>query len=137
MFVSKVTYIGSLRTEAIHLSSGTTINTDAPIDNHGKGMAFSPTDLVATALASCMFTVMGIASEAHGFNMDGSSANITKIMAGNPRRIGEIHVQMTIIDRNLTEKQRAILEHTARTCPVLCSLSEEIQKIISFEYVPG
>lgn len=136
MFVSKVTYTGSLRTEAIHLSSGNTIFTDAPLDNHGKGMAFSPTDLVSTALACCMFTVMGIAAETHGIQLEGSSAHVTKIMASEPRRIGEIHVKMEIIDRNLTDKQKAILEHAARTCPVLYSLSSEIEKNISFEYLP-
>jgi putative redox protein len=135
MCVSKVTYTGDLRTEAIHLSSGNTIITDAPVDNHGKGLAFSPTDLVSTALASCMFTVMGITAETQGIDISGSTAHVTKIMANDPRRISEIHVKMEIIDRNLTEKQRKILEHTARTCPVLYSLSADIQKQISFEYI--
>jgi putative redox protein len=136
MFVSKVTYTGELRTEAVHIASGNTIITDAPVDNHGKGMAFSPTDLVSTALASCMFTVIGIAGQTHGFDLSGSTAHVTKMMANDPRRISEIHVKLEIIDRNLTDKQKAIIEHTARTCPVLYSLSTEIQKHISFEYLP-
>ena len=136
MIISKVVYKGHLRTEATHLLSGNTIVTDAPIDNHGKGAAFSPTDLVATATATCMLTVMGLAAQTQEINMEGSSVDITKIMASDPRRISEIHCHLHIHDRGLTEKQKAILENAARTCPVIYSLASEIKKIISFDYIP-
>ena len=86
----KTTYLGGLRTEAIHEQSGTKLITDAPLDNHGKGEAFSPTDLVATALGSCMLTIMGISAEAYGYKLEGTTLEIEKIMVANPRRIGEI-----------------------------------------------
>ena len=87
-------YLGGLRTEATHVQSGTKILTDAPTDNHGKGEAFSPTDLVATALGSCMMTIMGIAAQTHGIDIDGTKLHITKIMSASPRRIGEIVVEV-------------------------------------------
>ena len=93
---SKVTYLGELRTEAIHLQSNTIIHTDAPKDNHGKGEMFSPTDLVATALASCMISIMGIVAMKEGITkVDGATAAVTKIMLSDPRRIGEIHISVT------------------------------------------
>lgn len=126
MIVSKVTYTGALRTSMVHLRSGNTIITDAPTDNNGRGEAFSPTDTVATALAACMFTMMGILCERNDWNMEGSFAEVTKIMESNPRRIGGITIDMTIIDRNLDDKARKMLENTARTCPVLYSLHPQI-----------
>src|SRR5688572_22909494 len=97
MITSTVKYLGQLRTEAVHLKSGNTIITDAPTDNHGKGEAFSPTDLVATALASCMISVMGIVAMKEGITQaDGATAEVTKIMYPDPRRIGEIHVTITM-----------------------------------------
>lgn len=89
MLISKVSYLGELRTSATHLGSGVSIITDAPLDNQGKGEAFSPTDLVATATASCMLTLMGIAARTHGLNIDGTTVEVTKVMASNPRRIAE------------------------------------------------
>ncbi len=135
MIISKVVYKGDLRTEATHLPSGNVIITDAPIDNHGKGEAFSPTDLVATATASCMLTIMGIAAATHGINIDGTKVAVTKIMASNPRRIAEIHCFLQIHDHGMSAKQKIILENAAKTCPVIISLSPEIIKVFSFEYV--
>ncbi|MEZ5015476.1 MAG: OsmC family protein [Flavipsychrobacter sp.] len=132
---SKVDYTGELRTTAIHLRSNTTIETDAPIDNNGKGERFSPTDLVATALASCMCTMMGIAARHHDMNVDGISCDVEKIMAANPRRISEIKVALHMPkDQQYTDKQKKILEHTAMTCPVLESLHPDCKKTVQFNW---
>src|SRR6188472_493621 len=118
---SKITYLGDLRTSSIHLSSGSEIISDAPVDNHGKGEAFSPTDTVANALATCMFTVMGIKARDLAVDFTGSTSEVTKIMGTDPRRITEIHV---VFNMNVSpdDKTKAILEKTAMTCPVLQSL---------------
>lgn len=131
MPTSKVTYLGDLRTSSIHLQSGSEIISDAPTDNNGKGEAFSPTDTVANGLASCMFTVMGIKANDLGVDFSGSTAEVTKIMAAEPRRISEVHVNFNM---NLTtdEKTKTILERTAMTCPVFYSLHPDIKKEISF-----
>jgi len=134
MATSKVLYPGQLRTEATHIASGSKIITDAPIDNHGKGEAFSPTDLLATSLANCMLTVMGIAANTHNINMDGASAEVTKVMAANPRRVSEVHVAITIPAKNYTDKEKSILEHAGRTCPVAQSLHPAIIQNITFIY---
>jgi uncharacterized OsmC-like protein len=133
MPTSKVTYLGNLRTSSIHLQSGSEIITDAPTDNNGKGEAFSPTDSVANGLASCMFTVMGIKAQDLKVDFSSSTAEVTKIMAAEPRRISEIHV---IFDMNLVanEKTRSILERTAMTCPVFYSLHQDIKKVITFNW---
>lgn len=130
---SKIIYKGGLRTEAVHLQSGTQIETDAPTDNNGKGERFSPTDLVATALGSCMLTIMGIAGNTHGFNIEGTEVEITKIMTSNPRRIGEIIVKMTIKGQDsYSAKEKAIIENAAMTCPVFLSLHEDVKKTVEF-----
>lgn len=133
MATSKVTYLGDLRTSSIHLNSGAEIISDAPLDNNGKGEAFSPTDTVANALASCMFTMMGIKSREMGVDFSGSTAEVTKVMAAEPRRISEIHV---IFQMNLQadDKTKAILERTAMTCPVHYSLHPDIKKEIIFNW---
>ncbi len=130
---SKVVYKGNLRTEAEHLQSGSKMITDAPVDNHGKGEAFSPTDTVATALATCMITMMGIKAEEMGIELEGTRAEVTKTMAENPRRISKIEANL-YFPVVYSEKQTKILEHTARTCPVLQSLHPDIEKVISFKY---
>jgi len=135
MATSKIVYTGELRTQATHLASGTQIITDAPVDNHGKGHAFSPTDLLATSLANCMLTVMGIAANTHSINMDGAWAEVTKVMAVDPRRVSEIHVKITMPAKNYTDKEKSILEHAGRTCPVAQSLNKEILQDISFIYL--
>ena len=131
--ISKVTYKGSLRTEAIHVQSGNTIITDAPIDNHGKGEAFSPTDLVATALASCMLTIMGIVANRNHFKINGTIAEIEKIMGANPRRINEIKINIRF-NENFDKKTKRKLENAALTCPVSNSLSENLNESIKFIY---
>ncbi len=130
---STVVYKGDLECEATHLFSGTSIKTDAPTDNQGKGSAFSPTDLVATATANCMLTIMGIKARDHHWNITGTRAEVQKIMADNPRRIGAIVITVYMPENFLAdEKARTILENAARTCPVLMSLNKEIEKDLRF-----
>jgi uncharacterized OsmC-like protein len=133
MLTSKVSYLGELRTEATHIQSNTKIYTDAPKDNYGKGEAFSPTDLVATALASCMISIMGIVAMKDGITpVDGALAEVTKIMYAEPRRIGEIHIKITFPEKEYTEKEKKIYEHAAHTCPVAKSLHPDLKQIIEF-----
>ena len=131
--ISRVEYKGELRTEAVHLKSGKTIITDAPIDNQGKGEAFSPTDLVATALGSCMITIMGIVAEREGITLDGTTAEVEKVMATSPRRIGEVKIKIKFIQK-LNRDQRDKLERAAKTCPVSGSLSEDLKETVEFIY---
>ena len=131
--ISKVKYKGELRTEAEHLRSGKTIITDAPIDNQGKGEAFSPTDIVATALASCMLTIMGIVAERDGIKLEGTIAEVEKIMAENPRRIGEIKIKIKF-SQKLNPEERQKLERAAKTCPVSGSLNENLKETFEFIY---
>ena len=131
---STVVYQGSLRTHCTHLKSGKTIITDAPTDNHGKGEAFSPTDLIATGLASCMISVMGIKANQHNINIEGTKASVTKIMSSNPRRIAKIAVVIEMPAIEYSEKERKLLEHTAKTCPVAHSLHPDIVQELSFIY---
>lgn|SRR5690625_3379843 len=133
MITSKVTYLGSLRTENKHIQSGNTYITDAPVDNHGKGEAFSPTDTVATGLANCMITVMGIKAAELQIDMEGTTAAVTKTMAANPRRISKIEVVLDF-PSGIDSKSQKILENTGRTCPVLQSLHPDIEKIIVFNW---
>jgi uncharacterized OsmC-like protein len=131
--LSTVEYKGDLRTEAVHLDSGEQIHTDAPKDNEGKGETFSPTDLVATSLASCMMTVMGIKAKQHGINMVGTTADVVKEMAADPRRISAIRINIHFLN-NYSDKERILLERTANTCPVRNSLSDELAVEIHFNY---
>ncbi|CDF78532.1 OsmC family protein [Formosa agariphila KMM 3901] len=130
---SKVTYLGDLRTENLHLQSGNTYVTDAPVDNNGKGEAFSPTDTVATGFANCMMTMMGIKANGLGVDMKGSTAEVTKIMSADPRRISKIEVVFSF-PFSTDDKTRKILEHTAKTCPVHYSLHPDIEKVITFNW---
>eukprot|EP01133_Synstelium_polycarpum_P003282 gene3282-3736_t len=132
MATSKITYNGGLRTTSVHLSSGKEIVTDAPVDNKGKGEAFSPTDLLATSLGNCMLTIVGIAANEHGFNIDGATCEITKIMAQDPRRVGEIMVNFQFPDQNYSEKEKKIIERSANTCPVFYSLHPDLIKTDTF-----
>lgn len=135
MATSFVTYTGDLRTEATHLESSTHLITDAPKDNHGKGEAFSPTDLVATALASCMLSIMGIVAKRDSTAIEGATASVTKVMYTEPRRIGEVHITITMPANNYTDKERNLLEHAAYTCPVAKSLHPDIKQLINFVYL--
>ncbi|MCM4168828.1 hypothetical protein KCTC52924_02523 [Arenibacter antarcticus] len=130
---SKVTYLGNLRTNCVHLLSGNSFVTDAPLDNHGLGQAFSPTDTIATGLASCMFSVMGIKAKGLEVNLVDSTAEVTKFMEADPRRIVRIDVAF-YMPKNVSDKNRKILEHTARTCPVQFSLHPDIVRNISFHW---
>jgi putative redox protein len=134
MITSKITYLGGLRTEAVHVRSGVKVITDAPPDNHGKGEAFSPTDTAATSLGTCMLTIMGIAAETHGYNIDGTEVEITKVMADNPRRIGEIIVDITFPPFPYTEAHKRVLEHITRTCPVAFSLHQDLKQTVNITY---
>lgn len=124
---SKILYTGDLRSEAIHLRSQTLIETDAPVDNNGKGERFSPTDLVATALGSCMITLMAMKATDMGIELKGTTAEITKIMAADPRRISKIIVTIHVPALDLDEKQQKILINTAMTCPVAKSIHPDIE----------
>lgn len=128
---SKVTYLGGLRTEAQHLASQEIIITDAPKDNQGKGEAFSPTDLVATALASCMITIMGIKAQDLGIDLTGTQAEITKIMGTEPRRISALQIQLTF-NSSFDSKTQTLLERAALTCPVAHSLHPDIRQEVLF-----
>jgi len=124
---STVVYEGNLRTVCTHLKSGSTIQTDAPPDNQGKGERFSPSDLVATALGSCMLTIMGIKAREMDIDLSGVNIDIEKIMKADPRRIGGINLTFHFPDTlNLDDKQRTILERAAHTCPVIHSINPEI-----------
>lgn len=131
MATIQTTYLGGLRTEATHLQSGTKIITDAPTDNKGKGEAFSPTDLLAESLAGCMLTTMAIAADTHGIDMVGTECEVTKVMAANPRRVAEVITNLKF-PKDYTDKEKTILEHAARHCPVAVSLHPDVIKTIDF-----
>lgn len=132
--ISEIIYEGNLRAVSTHLQSGVKITTDAPVDNHGRGEAFSPTDLVSTALGNCMITLMGITADSHNIELGNIKASIHKIMDSNPRRIKEIKVELKIEDKQFTDKQKKLLEYAALNCPVAKSLSDETTQTVSFEY---
>ncbi|WP_256001894.1 OsmC family protein [Pedobacter deserti] len=134
MATSKITYNGGLRTTSVHERSGNIITTDAPVDNKGKGEAFSPTDLLATSLGNCMLTIVGIAANEHGFDIDGTTCEITKIMAEGPRRVSEIIVEFQFPDNNYSDKVKTIIERSAHTCPVAYSLHPDIKQTVTFNY---
>jgi uncharacterized OsmC-like protein len=128
---STVTYLGSLRTTATHLASQNDFITDAPIDNHGKGEAFSPTDTVATALASCLLTIMGIKARYLKLDLTGTTASVVKVMGSNPRRIIEIKIDVRF-QKSVESKTKTLLEKAALTCPVSNSLHPDLIQNISF-----
>lgn len=130
----KTQYEGDLRTRAVHLQSGNEIITDAPTDNHGKGEAFSPTDLLAASLGSCMLSIMGIAANTHQFNLVGTRLDITKVMASNPRRVAEIIIDFWFPALVYSPKEKKIIEAAAFSCPVYLSLHPDLKKTIRFNY---
>jgi uncharacterized OsmC-like protein len=127
-------YLGNLRTEQTHLASGSILITDAPIDNQGKGEAFSPTDSVCAALSACMITLMGIASNTHQIPFEGIEAEVTKFMSAAPRKIEKIEIRFWGFDQSLNDHQKKILERAALTCPVGLSLDSDIDQAITFEF---
>ena len=130
---SKVTYLGDLRTSSVHLQSGSEIISDAPTDNHGRGEAFSPTDMIANALGSCMISIMAIKSKDLNVDLVGSTVEITKIMQSEPRKIAKIIIalQMSV---SADQKSKTILERAAMTCPVFLSLHPDIEKEVTFNW---
>ena len=137
MKTSRINYLGDLRTQAEHLRSGNRITTDAPIDNQGKGEFFSPTDLLATSLGSCMLTIMGIQAKSHGFSIEGASAEITKVMGTDPRRVVEVVVEIKFPHNNYSPKERKLIESAAKECPVANSLHPSLVQTIKLNFGDG
>lgn len=131
--ISTVCYAGDLRNELTHLQSGSVINTDAPLDNKGKGEAFSPTDLLSTSLAACALTIMGIKANDIGINLTGVRAEVEKEMASEPRRVAKIIVDF-YLSSSLDERNRRLLEAAAKACPVAKSLSSDLIQEFHFHY---
>jgi putative redox protein len=127
-------YQGGLRTEVTHLRSGNRIITDAPPDNNGKGEAFSPTDLTCASLNSCMMTLMGMLAEREGITLEGLKSEIVKVMASNPRKIAEIHINFFHENLNATPLQKEKLRRAALTCPVALSLPETVKQLVTFNF---
>ena len=134
MQTSTIVYNRQLRTEATHRRSGKTLITDAPVDNNGKGEAFSPTDLLATSLGCCMVTIMAMVADKNNINIDGTHIEITKVMAANPRRVSEIIVEFTMNGNKYSDKEKELLENAAHTCPVALSLSKDLKQTVIFNY---
>jgi len=131
---ARVTYTGGLRTEAQHLKSGQVIITDAPTDNQGKGEAFSPTDLAATSLASCILTIMGITAQRKEIDMTGATAEVTKVMGSDPRRIAKIEIHLIMPAKKYTDKEKKMLEAVAHHCPVGLSLSDKTEEVLTIHW---
>ncbi|MDY4042658.1 MAG: OsmC family protein [Marinifilaceae bacterium] len=134
MATVKAKYLGNLRVECTHLQSGTKIITDAPVDNHGKGEAFSPTDLCSTSVAACAMTIMGIYAQEKGLDITGTEIEITKTMSANPRRIASIDIIYHMPAREFSDKDKAVLERVAHTCPVHLSLHPEVKQNFVFDW---
>ncbi len=130
----KSKYLGDLRTTATHLQSGNNIITDAPTDNNGKGEAFSPTDLVAGSLASCMMTIMGIHARKNGYDIDGMTSETQKIMKSDPRVISKVRINFSWPDCNLPDEEIEVLKQKAITCPVALSLHPDIGQEVTFDF---
>lgn len=130
----KSSYLGELRTEDIHLKSSNRIITDAPTDNHGKGEAFSPTDLICAALSSCMITIIGIRARKHQIKLEGLEADVTKFMSSDPRQISKIKINFKLKSTNATPEQITVLKEAARTCPVALSINPSIEQDVSFDF---
>ena len=131
---AKVIYEDNLRTRMTHLYSGTEVLSDAPLDNQGLAQSFSPTDMVATSLGSCMMTIMGIKARDMNLDLKGTEIEITKVMASDPRRISEIHATIKFPANNFSDKDKTILENAAKACPVAKSLHPDIKQEIKFEW---
>lgn len=127
-------YLGELRTTATHLKSGNTVITDAPLDNNGKGEAFSPTDLLCSALSSCMITLMGITAQRENIDLTGLKAEVTKVMGSSPRKVAEIIINFSMSHLEATDLQKEKLKRSALTCPVALSLSDSVKQTVSFNF---
>jgi uncharacterized OsmC-like protein len=135
MLTVQTKYLGGLRTESVHLQSGSKLITDAPIDNQGKGEAFSPTDLLATAYGACVLTIMGIAAQTHGFSIEGAEIKTAKVMGTDPRRIVELITEIVLPHNNYSAKEKKIIELVAKECPVFNSLHPDLKKNVTFTYL--
>jgi putative redox protein len=134
MITSRTIYLGDLRTENEHVRSGQKLITDAPVDNQGRGEAFSPTDLVATALSDCVMTIMGIKARDRGLDLTGTTIETTKIMSSEPRRISEIVVEITFPQNDFSVKDKVILEAVTKTCPVALTLHPDVKQTVKFNW---
>lgn len=130
----KARYLGDLRVECTHVASGTTLITDAPVDNQGKGEAFSPTDLCVTSLAACAMTIIGIYGKTHQVDVTGTEIEVTKTMSANPRRIAKIEVIFHMPARAYSEKEKTMIERAAHTCPVHMSLHPDTEQVFTFRW---
>lgn len=130
---SKVTYVGGLRTESVHLQSGSMVLSDAPTDNHGKGAAFSPTDMIANSLATCMLTTMAIKADTMGIDLSGSTAEVSKVMQSDPRKIAKIIVTLSMTGTH-EDRDRTILERVGHHCPVALSLHPDLAQEITYQW---
>ena len=125
-------YLGELRVSSTHLASNTEIITDAPVDNNGKGESFSPTDLVATALGTCMITVMGIYAEKNGILMPNVYSRTNKVMSSTPRKISKLKIEIIFGDNQLSDVEKQCLKDVALNCPVAKSLHPDLKQEIEF-----
>lgn len=134
MATVKTTYLGDLRTENVHLQSGTVIVTDAPVDNRGKGQSFSPTDLLATSLGNCIMTIMGIKAMDNGIDISGTELDITKIMAENPRRVSEVVMEFKFPAKGYSDEQKRLIESVAGISPVPLSVHTDLKQTVVFRW---
>lgn len=134
METSTLEYLGDLQLKATHVKSGQSFVTDAPVDNKGKGSAFSPTDLMATSLGLCMITIMGIAANNGEFSIDGLKARVTKIMAAEPRRVGEVIVELDFPANDYSDREKQIIRQCAKICPVSQSLHPDLKQTVIFNF---
>ena len=134
MTTIKTLYLGDLRTENEHLQSGNKIISDAPVDNQGKGESFSPTDMLATALGSCILTIMGIKARDNGIDIEGAQVDVTKIMASDPRRVSEVVVEFTFPKKDYSDEEKQLVESVAGTSPVPLSLHPDLKQTIKFNW---
>jgi len=134
MTTIKTVYLGDLRTENEHIQSGNNMITDAPTDNQGKGESFSPTDMLATALGSCILTIMGIKARDNGIDIKGTKVDVTKIMASDPRRVAEVVVEFTFPKKAYTGEEKNLVESVAGTSPVPLSLHPDLKQTIKFNW---
>ena len=134
MATIKTIYLGELRNENEHLQSGNKVKTDAPTDNQGKGEFFSPTDLLATALGSCIMTIMGIKARENGIDLKGTTVNVTKIMASEPRRVAEVIVEFNFPEKDYSKVEKQLIESVAGISPVPMSLHPNLLQTIKFNW---
>lgn len=134
MITIKTRYLGDLRTESIHVQSGNTVISDAPLDNRGKGEYFSPTDLLATALGTCILTIMGIKARDNDIDIEGTEVEVTKIMASDPRRVAEVVVEFFFPVKHYSETAKRLVESVAGISPVPLSLHPDLKQTIIFNW---